>query len=161
MANEPFADFMDYLITNLNSKSTFATNSDNIIIGETINLAERESDFFPRVELLIKKMKDDGYVDQRIVDQSFRFTAIGHIHRAADDTTKEDMFTLIRFARETKSIIYGANTDRRLGNTICDGFKQIGGFTEIDMDFEMFPYISSFLIEGEAEIELEDVFTNN
>lgn len=161
MANEPLADFLNYLITNFKSKKTIVTDNDNIVIGEIAGIESKKDTFFPRLEILVNKLKMDGYLDQRNMEQSFRFTVVGFIKRDDDSVTDSDMFDLVKFARETIKIIHQANTDRRNGVTVCDGFQQIDGFTEVHLVYEEIPKMSTFVLEGDANIQLEDTFTNN
>ena len=159
--NEPFADFFNYLITNFKNKTTYVTNPDNIIIGETVDIAGKPDTYFPRLEVLVDKLKFDGYIDQEQIKQGFRFTVVGIFRRESNDVVAQDMFNLMGFARETIKIVNQANTDRRTGETICDGFIQIDGYPEIFMDHEMFPKTSTFVLAAEADIELSDTYTNN
>jgi len=161
MSNEPFADYLNYLITSLVNKTTFVNDPDNVIIGETADVLGKPDDFFPRLETLITKMKDDGYIDQRMMDQSFRFSIMGYIRREEENTTSDDMFSLIKFARECKKIVYESNSDRANGDSPCDGFMQVGGFTEVFLEYEQIPKHSAFLLEAEVEIQLADTYTNN
>jgi len=99
MANEPFADFLNAVLEkHRNGGSTFVTDNANIVIGESkYGLAHKNATtYFPRLEALITKLKYDGYTDQRIVDQAFRFSLAGHLKRAQDDTTDSDMWNAIK-----------------------------------------------------------------
>ena len=158
---EPLADFMNYLLGKFKANKSYVTDNANIVIGESVDLTMKDSAFFPRLEMIVKKMKDDGYLAQQMMEKSYRITVMGDIRRAQDDTTAQDMWDIIGFANETSSTLYGANTDRRNGVTICEGFMQIGGFTEIALGYELYPKTSSFVMECEAELQLEDIHTNN
>jgi hypothetical protein len=159
--NEPAAEFLTYLVSNLKSKKTIVTSNDNIFIGEKANIQMLSDSDFPRLEIVIKKLNGGGYVDQGNIDEGFRVTIVGFIKRDSDDTTDQDMYDIINFARETKKIVYQANSDRGAGTTVCEGFEQISGFSEIFVGYEMAPRTSAFVFEFEAEILLRDTFTNN
>lgn len=161
MAKEPFAQFFDYLITKFNAESTFVTSSDNIIIGESLDLIHKPASYFPRIEFLVGKLKFDGYIDQRNLEQSFRITLGAHIKRASDATTPDDMYNAIKLAREITKIIYSINSDKVSGIDICDGFIQIEGYSEADIEYEIFPKITSVIYFAEAQIQLMDNYSNN
>jgi hypothetical protein len=50
-------------------KGSFVKNPNNIIIGETADMFTKSDDFFPRMEILIPKLKFDGYVDNARLDR--------------------------------------------------------------------------------------------
>ena len=158
---EPFAQFLDYLITKFTSGCTFVTDPTNIIIGETPDMIGLNDGKFPRLEILIAKLAYGGFLDQRTVQQSFRISIGGHIRRTQDTTTSSDMYSLIQFGTELANLVYSAHTDKMNGVPICDGFIQIGGFPELFFEYELFPKISTVLLVAEAEIQLTDIYTNN
>lgn len=161
MAKEPFAQFLDYLMNKYTTLGTYVTNPDNIVIGESMSMVTRPDADFPRLEFLISKLKYDGYTDQRVINQTFRFSVGGHLRRAQDDTTKEDMFDAIKWGRELVKLMYEIHNDVIAGNFPCDGFIQMSGFPEVFMEYELFPKITSVILVAEAEIQLYDDFTNN
>jgi len=95
------------------------------------------------------------------MNRTYRITVVGSIRRETDDTTDQDMWDIIGFATETKKLLYQINDDKRSGTAICSGFIQIGGFTEIDLGYELFPRVSLFVMECEAELQLTDTHSNN
>ncbi len=162
MAREPLADFIEALMNKYQENTTFVNNPENIVIGESITgFAEMHDDKFPRIELLIDKLKYNGFIDQRQQDQSFRFSVGAHLRREQEETTREDMYTAIRWGRELIRDLFLLHEDRSTGNPPCEGFIQIEGYPEIDYEYELIPKISSVLLVGAAEITLLDTFTNN
>ena len=161
MAKEPFAQFFDYLITKFKNEGTIITNPDNIVIGESLDFIHKDDSYFPRVEFLVSKLKFDGFMDGRNIEQSFRISLGAHLRRATDATTPEDMYDGIRLAREITKITYGIHLDKISGVTICDGFIQMGGFSEADIEYEIFPKITSVIYFAEAQIQLRDNYSNN
>jgi len=162
MAKEPLADFLDSLINKHIEYGTFARNPENIIIGETLTgLVQKSDDYFPRIEILITKLKGDGFIDQRNMNQSFRISQAGYIRRKENVTIPQDMFDAIRWGREFLKILYMFHDDRVSGIFPCDGFIQISGYPEVFFEYEMFPKITSVVVEAEAEIQLADNYTNN
>lgn len=162
MAREPLADFIENLLTKYKNEGTFATDPSNVVIGESrYGLANKPDSAFPRLELLISKLKYDGFIDQRIVNQSFRISVAGHIRRDTDDTTSEDMYQAIQWGREMVRLLYTFHTDKIAGTSPCDGFIQIGGFPEVFFEYELFPKVTSVILMAEAEVQLTDIFTNN
>ena len=164
MAKEPFADFLNAVLKKhrVSPGSSFATNSDNIVIGESkYGLVDLPDECFPRIEGLITKLKYDGYTDQRIVDQAFRFSIAGHLRRAQDETTDVDMWNAIKWGREIVRYLFLLHEDRIAGNLPCDGFIQIGGYPEVFFEYELFPRTTSVILIAEAEVQLVDTFTNN
>ena len=161
MINEPFADFLEHIITKFNTVGTFATNPENVVIGESLDLMRRPDTSFTRIEILVGKLKFDGFDDQRNLSQSFRVGIAGHIRRAVNAVQAVDMFEAIRFAREITKILYSTHTDRLNGIKVCAGFLQMGGYSEADLEYEMFPRVTSVLYVAEAKIQLEDTYSNN
>lgn len=162
MANkEPLAQLLNYLITKFKASCTFITDPTNVIIGETPDLIGLPDTKYPRVEVLIRKLAYGGYADQRIVNQGYRIDVGGHIRRAQDATTEEDMYTAIRFGTELVNLVYSAHTDKIAGTPVCDGFIQMSGFPEMFFEYELFPKITSVILVAEAEIQLRDIYTNN
>jgi len=156
---DPFSDFLEYIINKLLTKGSFVRSSDNIIIGETMDMFTKSDDFFPRMEILIPKLKFDGYVDNARVDrQSFRFSIGAHFRRISDNVVANDMFTALKWGREIKSIISSLHDDKISGSLPCEGFIQMDGFPEIFFEHELYPRITSIIFIGEAEIELIDTF---
>lgn len=162
MANEPLAQFLDTVLTKYRTLGTFATNPDNVVIGESkyglVNLPDTS---FPRLEGLITKLKYDGFTDQRIVNQSFRFSIAGHLRRDQDDTVDADMFDAISWGRELTQLLFTIHDDVVAGNPPCDGFIQINGYPEVFFEYELFPKITSIILIAEAEVQLTDTYTNN
>lgn len=162
MANEPFAQFLQTLVDKYSQYSTFINNPENIIIGESCNgLISLPDSSFPRLEILIIKLKYDGYTDQRIINQSFRFSIAGHIKRDYEIVTPQDMFSLIDFGTELTSILFSVHNDVISGISPCDGFIKMGDFPEVFFEHETFPKTSSVILVAEAEIQLIDTYTNN
>ena len=161
MANEPLADFLDALLIKFQS-SVIVTNPENIGIGESSGISHLNDDRFPRLEVLIDKIKGNGIIDTtRILDQSFRVRVKGHLRRASNSTTSQDMFDAIALSREIQSFVYSLNTDRAEGNAPCDGFIKIDGFFESFISYERIPKHTSVIFVVEADIQLTDIYTNN
>jgi len=161
MADEPCAQYIRYLMNKLFTQGTFVTKKENLVIGESVDMVGKSNDAFPRIEILINKIKWDGYTDQRQEDQSFRFQLNAIIRRANDETTEEDMFFAIRWARELKRIVAMSHNDRATGNLPCAGFIQMDGFPEAVIVYELAPKITTIIFVGEVEVILPDTYTNN
>lgn len=162
MANEPLADFLETLMGKYIENGTFVNDPTNIIMGESFRgIAHLDDDKFPRLELLITKLKLDGYIDQRNMNQSFRFKVLGHLRREQDETIPQDMWDAVKWGRELLKILYTLNDDRIAGNSPCEGFIQIDGFAEVDIEYELFPKTTSVLLSAEADIQLSDIYSNN
>jgi len=162
MAKEPLAEFLETLMEKYINNGTFVNDPTNIVMGESINgLVHLNNDMFPRLELLITKLKFDGFMDQRIINQSFRFSVAGHLKRNEVKTTPENMWEAVRWGRELTQILFTIHDDVIAGKPPCDGFIQIGGFPEVFFEYEMFPKITSVILFAEAEIQLSDIYTNN
>jgi hypothetical protein len=162
MAKEPLSDFLETLMHKYVENSTFVNDPTNIVMGESLNgLIHKNDDMFPRLELLITKLKFDGYIDQRNMNQGFRFSVAGHLRRDSNDTIPQDMWDAVRWGRELVQILFTLNDDRIAGNPPCDGYIQMGGFPEVFFEYELFPKITSVILIAEAEIQLSDTFTNN
>jgi hypothetical protein len=161
--NESFAQFLNYILNDIREKSSYIKDADNVIIGESLSMLDKPDSFFPRAELLISKQKYNGWLDQRMLNQSFRFSIGAHLRREHDNTTEEDMFDALNWGQELMNTIYNMHeTAIQDGpNTICDGFIQISGYPEIFCEYELFPRITTVILVAEAEIQLLDTYTNN
>jgi len=155
---EPCEQFLSRLMDKLWSQGTVVKLEDNIVIGETLDLMNKPDSGFPRMELLIEKLKFDGYIDQGIHAQSFRFSVGAHFRRKNMDVVPEDMFTALRWGREIKAIVASFHNDRAQGILPCEGFVQLDGYPEITFEHELFPKITSVIFFGEANIELNDTY---
>jgi hypothetical protein len=156
MANKSYAQFMNYLLTDIRSKFDLIPDDKNVVIGESLSLLDKPDSYFPRAELLITKQKYNGWRDQRVLDQSFRFSIGVHLRRAQDETTEEDMYTALDLGSELMSLIYDMHRAKIQGVPICDGFIQIGGFPEVFYEYELFPKITTIILLAEAEVQLQD-----
>ena len=161
MAKEPLAQFLDFMICKFIDNATFATDPSNIVVGETRDTLGLSDSKLPRLELLITKSKNNGYIDQRQVDKSYRFSVGGHLRREQEETTPEDMWEAVRWGTELESSFYSLNDDKIAGKSPCDGFIQVGGFCEVYYEYELFPKITSILMVAEIEVQLTDTYTNN
>lgn len=161
MADEPCAQYFRYLMNKMLTHGTFITKRENLVIGESVDILGRVDEDFPRMEFLITKLKWDGYIDQRMENQSFRFQINAYLRRKNDPVVEEDMFTAIRWGREMKRIIAMSHTDRIAGKLPCDGFIQMDGFPEIYPEYELFPKTTVVIFVGEVEVILADSYTNN
>lgn len=153
---DSFAEYLDYLVRKLR---TNVTDPRNIIVGETKSLMGLYDESFPRCEILVDKLKFDGFQDQRNLLQSYRFSIAGYIRRHGDhpeDVTLDDMVQLISFARKTFRSVMSAHDDKLAGVPVCTGFQKIDGYPEIHLEFEMFDQISAFLMMAEIEVYLPD-----
>jgi hypothetical protein len=161
MADEPCAQYIRYLMNKMLSRGTFVVKEDNLVIGESVDLIGLPNESFPRMEFLITKIKWDGYIDQRMENQSFRFQINAYIRRENDAVVEEDMFMAIRWGREIKRIVSMSHIDRIKGNPPCDGFMQMDGFPEVFPEYELITKITTVIFVGEVEICLPDTYTNN
>jgi len=160
---ESFAQFLHYLLNDIRDNYSYIKDSKNVVIGESLSLLDKPDSDFPRAEILIQKQKYNGWVDQRVLDQSFRFSIGVHIRRVKDETTEEDMFDALNAGQELMKTIYRMHEtviDKGAG-AICDGFIQIAGFPEIYYEYEIFPRTTTIILIAEAEIQLWDTYTNN
>lgn len=158
---EPFAQFLDFIVERLKSECTFIKNPENIIIGETVGLDLLSDEDFPRIEILIKKDKGNGYIGQRLMNSALRIDIGCHARREQDDYTVEDMYENIRFGTEVKKIIYKLHNAKLSGTHVCDGFQQMSGFPEVFYEHEIAPKISTAIVVTEAEIQLDDIHSTN
>lgn len=158
---EPFAQLMEYIVDKIRTKSTFITNPENVVIGESLSLLDKPDKMFPRAELLIVKDKANGFIDQRQINHSLRISIGGHIKRDQDLTTPQDMYDAVSFGNEIMNVIYTMHEDNIQGIEICDGFIQVGGFNEIFYEYELFPRTTTVIVIAEVQIETYDTFTNN
>jgi len=163
MQNESFSKFLNFILKDIRENSTIITNPENVIIGESLSLLDKPDSAYPRVELLISKQKYNGWLDQRILDQSFRFSIGAHLRREHDDTTEEDMFNALNWGQELMNSLYKLHevAIQQGPEAICDGFIQMSGYPEIFCEYELFPRTTSVIIVAEAEIQLLDTYTNN
>jgi hypothetical protein len=162
MKKEPLAQFLDNLIFKLSSDSVFITDSRNIILGEnTSGLIELSESFFPRIEILILGIEDQGYIDQRNIQTIYSLGVMGHIKREQASTKDVDIFDAIAFGTEIRKKLYSYQDDRIQGKPICDGFIMITGFSKTMIEYEIFERITTVGINAEVEIQLPDTYTLN
>jgi hypothetical protein len=163
MALEPFSTFMEYLIKDLRAHDTTVTDPQNIVIGESMSLIDKPDSFFPRLEILITKQKYNGWIDQRNLEQAFRFSIAGHFRRDQDDVTESDMYKILDWGQSLITLIYRMH-DVSVSSgqdAITPGFIQVSGYPEIFAEYELFPRISTTILIAEIEIQLRDTFTTN
>ena len=152
-----FEEYIAALMTKL-SNSTVATDSDNITLGETVDLAGKKSDEFPRLEVLITKIKCNGYNAQRKMSWSLRYSIMGWIHTDSDSEypTLAEIKAITSFAKETLDLNYTFLDDKQLGNPACTGFGKLGDYPEIFIEKELIPRTIAFLCDVEAHIYISD-----
>lgn len=155
---DAFAQFLDYLIKNLKDKCPTLTDPRNIIIGESQSLLDLGHDEFPRAEILITKLKCDGFIDQRSIEQSFRFSIGGFIRRDDFHVSPDDMYAALHFGREMLKVVMESHEDRIRGNFPCEGFQQINGYPEVFYEYEMFDKITGVILNAEAQVTLPDIY---
>jgi hypothetical protein len=155
---DAFAQFINYLQTKLQEIPTIS-DPRNVIVGETISLLDLPEEAFPRIEILITKLKGQDFIDQRNLQQGFRFSLAGFLKRTgfnAQNVSSDDMFQSMRFGREILKVVLDTHTAVISGEPICDGFLQISGYPEISFEYEMFDEITTCIVSAEAEVMLPD-----
>lgn len=153
-----FSDYFDTLTKKL-YRSSYITDSANIIFGEYPDIQALADSFFPRVEVLLTKCKCNGYVDQRNMSWSLRYGVAGYMRRTNASElmlTATEMGDIINFGKEICDLNYEFLDDKQEGEPPCDGFMMLGEFPEIFAEFELFPKISAFVFEMEAILYLAD-----
>jgi len=155
---DAFAQFIDYLQKKLQVLPTIS-DPRNVIVGETLSLLDLPIEAFPRAEILITKLKGNDFIDQRNLNQAFRFTIAGFIRRSGfsvQNISADDMFASMHFGREILKVILDTHNSVISGEKVCDGFLQISGYPEISFEYEMFDEITTCIVSAEAEIMLPD-----
>lgn len=145
------------LVTKL-ANSSYVTDTNNIIIGESLDHSQLNESFFPRLEVLAIKSKEDDYIDQRQISQEFRFSVCGWVRRDRFNNliTKDDMYYLMDFLDDTRKLIKSFNTDRINGIFVCDGFEKVSGYGESFYDFEIIEKLDSFTLIQAIEFTVAD-----
>jgi hypothetical protein len=135
---------------------TYITDSNNIIIGESVDIAGLKSSYFPRLEILITKDKGDGYESQRRMRFQFRYSIAGYIMRNSQSVTITDVVNIMNFALNVRALNYNFLDDKQSGNPPCSGFDSLGAFPECFYEWELFGPVSAFILEIEANINTID-----
>lgn len=158
MSRSSFSQFMNFLVEDIRNGDNIFTDPSNVVIGESLSMLDKPDSYFPRAEMLITKRKYNGWLDQRMLNQSFRFSIGAHIRRKHDHTTDEDMFDALDLGDQLMQTIYNMhNVAIQKGpETICDGFIQVSGFPEVFAEYELFPRITTVILVAEVEIQLVD-----
>jgi len=162
MSRSSFSQFMDFLINDIRANSTYIKDPDNVVIGESLSMLDKPDSYFPRAEALITKRKYNGWLDQRILNQSFRFSIGAHLRREHDHTTEEDMYDALDWGDELMRSIYNMHevAIQQGPDAICEGFIQVSGFPEVFAEYELFPRITTVILVAEVEIQLRDTNKN-
>lgn len=157
-AESPIALFFEALKSKIET-STYITDADNVVVGETKDLFAHEDANFPRVEILCKVFNGSGYASQRSLDFRLRIIVVGYLKRDSDDVTISDMTNLTNFGIDLSTLIYGMLDDKQNGLTNVPGFLKFSGYPSAYYDFELIPKISTALLEVEADFQLNDTQT--
>lgn len=176
---DSMAQWLNYLRTNYKTNNTLINGNlidpgytlddldTRVIIGETmspegVSWLGLPDSAYPRVEILIGKIKDDGYVNQCDIHSAFRFSVAGYMLRETEATLSQDMYNLIQLGRDIKNLTMKANNDKIQGITVCDGFLYVGGYSETFFEYEIaIPKCSSFIFVAEAKVDLEYDYNNS
>ena len=158
MADDPIVTMLKAVETKLKTAS-FLTDVNNVIIGESdpFDLEKFEDDKYPRMEILVDKLKGSDYVSQNTQDEEFRISIAGYIRRADRAVTSQDMYDIINEGTEAKSLMYSFNDDSVGGTDPTDGYLFVGGFYELFFEYEFMTRIASWILEVEFKINLSTV----
>lgn len=152
-----FSDFFTALNTKYAS-SSYVTDTDNIVFGESVDVMSLGEDSFPRLETLVIKAKCNGYADQRNLEWALRFGTAGFI-KVDNDTphlTLSELSQITNFGVETVSLVYQLLDDKQSGSLVLDSFEKFGEYPEIFIEKELFPNTVAFLFAHEAHFLLPD-----
>ena len=137
--------------------SVLIADPDNVVMGDSRDILALPDTAFPRLEVLITKVKTNGYFSQRQQMFAFRYTIAGYIRRTVDEVDFDDMVTLMDWGRQVVALNYSFLDDKQAGSSPCTGFLKMGDYPETFYDFELVDRISTFLIiDMEAQIQLSD-----
>jgi hypothetical protein len=165
--SEPIGTYFTNLITKLSTHSAMVGKSNNIVVGAcndllklfpNINSAgiEEEVINFPRIEILMDKLKWNGYASQREVDKAITYDVVGYIYRTSDEITLSDQVSIALFGQEIIALNYSFHDDKQKSKLPCPGFLKMGEFPELILDFELIPRISMCLFSASAEYQNKD-----
>lgn len=140
--------------------SPFLNGNEQVSFVEDTDLLQQGL-VFPRINLLVDKIKGNGYESQRQMDVGFRFIVVGHLKIDGPDAeewkpTAENCVELIDFGISTMSLIFSMLDDKQSGEVPCKGFEMFSGFPELFIEPELIPKILSFTIVAEAKILQDD-----
>lgn len=154
------SSFSEYF-TALNSKlanSTYVTDTSNITFGESPDIASYTASKFPRLEILIVKLKCNGYVSQRKMTWAIRYAIVGYIATDTDSffPTVSEINEITNFSKETVDLNYQFLNDKQAGTPPCTGFETLGQYPEIFIEKELIPKTITFIADVEAQILIPD-----
>ena len=155
---------MSLFLSTLESKllsSPFLNGNEQLLFTEETDLLKKGL-VFPRMNLVIDKLKGSGYISQRQMDFAFRFYIVGYLKFPGKDgdmswkPSRSNYVELVDFATNTASLTYSLMDDHQAGIHLCKGFQMFSGFPEIFIEPELLPKILSFSVYSEAIITQND-----
>lgn len=137
--------------------STFLNGNNQVVFYEETDLL-REDLVFPRFNVIIDKLKGDGYISQRDMEYSFRvlvcgFMRVGNLAEGSEwRPSLQNVIDLTDFGANTSALLYSMLDDHQGGVNPCPGFQMFSGYPEVFYESELIPNILTFTIALEAKI---------
>jgi hypothetical protein len=144
----PISDYFQALYTKL-SLCSYITDTNNILIGESVDLLSLSDTEFPRLEVLTYRDIGLGYKTDRKIDFGLHYCIVGY----AKDVSIEYM---TEFGVEVRCLNFQFIDDKILGNSPCHGFISLYGYPELFVREELFGGIYTFMLFMSATIQFLD-----
>ena len=151
-------DFFDFLLSVKYKLQThlFVQDEDNVVIGESADLAEYEKEYFPRMEILPARDDGNGYGSQRDLNHLYKFGIVGYIKRDSYQITEKDVKDIVAMGELARSLIFSFHDDKQAGDSPCKKFDYLEPYPVLDFDFEIFAEISTFFLGFHANTQTKD-----
>jgi len=146
-----FGNFIITAKTLVLAESTYVTNFDNFLLTENRDILSMKSTEFPRIEIDVRHATSE-YISQRDLKWNLRFFFWGYIKRSTDSNiwTQEEFLDAWDFGVETCSLLRGILDYKQSYPEQLPNFEFIEGESELDVDCELIPGISTFLTYMDA-----------
>jgi hypothetical protein len=143
-----FTDMLTALDTKLKTCS-YITSASNVVFGEVVDIMGLQDSDFPRLETLVVKIPDEGYISQTGKKWNLRLATAGYYKIATDSdfVSVTDYGIITDFAYEVKGLVESFNQDKQDGLLTVSGFLQVGDFGTIWIEKELIPQTLSFMFD--------------
>ena len=150
------SDMLKWVKANLLSQSTYVTTEDNLLMGESFDFLNMDTDQFPRIEMQIVGSNGREFVTQCVRSRDCIISLQGYMKRGDRPYADQDMFDIADFKAETERIIYSIHNQVLAGAPdLPANFIQLLAMTEAYIVHEIEPNVSSFLFNFTAEFEFQ------